>query len=271
MLFVMMLSAAAAAQIMIPRESNRYEASQMVGDTKITISYHRPNVKGRQIFGGLVPYGEVWRTGANNATVIEFSNDVMINGQALKKGKYSLHTLPTTGDWTVIFNKVADQWGSFTYDAKEDVLRVPVKTAKTEFHETMTIDFDNVVGNKADVTIRWAELAVPFTVDVGDFNSRFVMENARRTNSERITLANYILASKMTGSYDQALAWTEDSLRMSESFGALSLKARLLGEMGRKAEAIAAGEKAIQIGKAAQPAANTAMIEGLVKGWKETK
>ncbi|MDM7920784.1 MAG: DUF2911 domain-containing protein [Pyrinomonadaceae bacterium] len=268
MLFVLMLSAFAAAQVTIPRESNRFESSQMVGDTKITISYHRPNVKGRKIWGELVPYGEVWRTGANNATVVGFSNDVTVNRQALKKGKYSIHSIPTEGDWTVIFNKVADQWGSFTYDAKEDVLRIKATPKKAEFRETMSIDFDNVVGNKADVTIRWAETAVPFTVDVGDFNARFIAENARRTNMERMTLANYILSTKMTASYPMALQWAEDSIKMQESFGALGLKARLLGEMGRKADAIATAERAIQVGKAAQPAANTTQLENLVKEWK---
>ena len=268
LLIILTLSAAAAAQVVIPRESNRQDVMQMVGDTKISISYHRPNVKGRKIWGELVPYGEVWRTGANNATLIEFSNDVTVNGQVLKKGKYSLHTLPTAANWTIIFNKVADQWGSFTYDAKEDVLRVEATPVSLPFKETMTIDFAKVLGNIAEIHIRWGELAVPLTVDVGDFNARFVTENRRRLNNERLTLAGYILSQKMTGSYSDALAWTEEALKGSETFGVLSLKARILGEMGRKADAIATAERAIVVGKAATPAANTMQIENLLKGWK---
>lgn len=268
LLFILTLSAAAAAQVVIPRESNRQDVMQMVGDTKISVSYHRPNVKGRKIWGELVPYGEVWRTGANNATIIEFSNDVTVNGQALKKGKYSLHTLPTAANWTIIFNKVADQWGSFTYDAKEDVLRVEATPVSLPFKETMTIEFAKVIGNTAEIHIRWGDLAVPITVDVGDFNARFVTENRRRLNNERLTLAGYILSQKMTGSYADALSWTDEALKGSETFSVLSLKARILGEMGRKAEAIATAERAIVVGKAATPAANTTQIENLLKGWK---
>lgn len=269
-LFVLVMSAAAVAQVTVPRESNRQDVMQMVGDTKIAISYHRPNVKGRKIWGELVPYGQVWRTGANDATTFEISNDVTINGQKLAKGKYSLHTIPTEGDWTIIFNKKWEQWGSFTYEEKDDILRVKATPMKVHMHETMMIGIPKVVGNQAEIRIVWGEVAVPFTVDVGDFNARFLADNRRRINGERMTLANYILGQKMTGSYADALGWVEDSLRTAETFGALSLKARLLAEMGRKAEAIATAEKAIQLGKAATPAANTTALENQLKGWKGT-
>lgn len=273
LLITMMLFAAAAAfaQVTIPRESNYQEMVQIVGDTKIAITYHRPNAKGRDLWGGLVPYGEVWRTGANNATTFEVTNDVTVNGQLLKKGKYSLHSLPTNGDWQIIFNKVSDQWGSFTYDEKQDELRVKATPVKAEFRETMSITFENVVGNKTDVTVRWGELAVPFTVDVGDFKARFVSDHIRRTNSDRMTLANFVLSEKMTGSYADALSWVEGVEQTSKTFGVLSLKARLLNELGRKDEAIKAGEEAISIGKAATPAANTNALENMVKAWKDGK
>lgn len=273
LLMTMMLFAAATAfaQVTIPRESNYQEIAQVVGDTKIAITYHRPNAKGRDLWGGLVPYGEVWRTGANNATTFEISNDVTVNGQLLKKGKYSLHSLPADGDWQIIFNKVADQWGSFTYDEKQDELRIKATPVKAEFRETMSITFENVVGNKTDVTVRWGELAVPFTVDVGDFKARFVSDHIRRTNSERMTLANFVLSEKMTASYGDALSWVEGVEKTSKTFGVLSLKARLLNEMGRKTEAITTAEEAIKIGKAATPAANTNALENMVKAWKEGK
>lgn len=271
MTIVLFAASAAFAQVTIPRESNYQEMVQIVGDTKIAITYHRPNAKGRDLWGGLVPYGEVWRTGANNATTFEATNDITVNGQLLKKGKYSLHSLPANGDWQIIFNKVADQWGSFTYDEKQDELRIKATPVKAEFRETMSITFENVVGNKTDVTIRWGELAVPFTVDVGDFKARFVAGHIRRTNSERMTLANFVLSEKMTASYADALSWVEGVERTSKTFGVLSLKARLLNEMGRKAEAITTAEEAIKIGKAATPAANTNALENMVKAWKEGK
>lgn len=266
--FILMLSCVAFSQVVIPRESNYQSISQMIGDTKVAITYHRPNTKGRDIWGKLVPYGEVWRTGANNATTFEITNDVTINGQKLVKGKYSLHSLPTAGEWEIIFNKTADQWGSFTYDAKDDILRVKATPAKDSFRESMSISFENVVGSKADVIIRWGELSVPFTIDVGDFNGRFFDDNKRRTMSERMTVASYILSVKATSAYPEALGWIEDAERTNATFNVLSLKARLLAEMGRKADAIAAGEKAVQVGKAASPAANTAQMEGLLKTWK---
>ncbi len=269
LLFAMALAVAAVGQVTIPRESNRQEVWQVVGDTKITINYHRPNVKGRAIWGGLVPYGEVWRTGANDATIFEVTNDVTVNGQKLPKGKYSFHTIPTAGAWTLIFNKTTNQWGSFQYDQKDDQLRVAATPVAAPMQETMSIDFVKVMGNTAEIHIKWGELAVPMTVDVGDFNARFVTENQRRTATERVTLANYILGQKMTGSYANALAWVEDAERMTpNSYGVLSLKARLLAEMGRTADAIVAGERAIAAGKAATPAANTTAIENLVKQLK---
>ena len=271
--FLTMAFAAVAAfgQVTIPRESNYQEIAQVIGDTKISITYHRPNTKGRTLWGGLVPYGEVWRTGANNATTFEISNDVTVNGQLLKKGKYSLHSLPSEGDWQIIFNKVADQWGSFTYDEKQDELRVKATPVKAEFRETMSITFENVVGSKADVTVRWGELAIPFTVEVGDFKARFVSDHIRRTNADRMTLANFVLTEKMTDSYEDALSWVEGVERTSKTYPVLSLKARLLNELGRKNEAIAAAEEAIKAGKAASPAVNTRGLENMLKAWKEGK
>ncbi len=272
-MLVAAFAVAVSAQVTIPRESNLQETSQMIGDTKISISYHRPNVKGRKIWGELVPYNEVWRTGANNATVFEAPVDVMINGQKLAKGKYALFTLPTTGNWTIIFNKNWNQWGAFTHEPKDDVLKVEVTPRQSEFHETMSIEFEKVVGSTGEVTIRWENLAVPFTVDVGDFNARFVNDNRRRTMSERMTLANYVLSQKMTGSYADALSWVEEAERMNKSFGVLSLKARLLGEMGRKADAIAAGEAALAAGRSANPPASQnalTNLENQIKQWKGT-
>ena len=113
-----------APKIVMPRVSPKASLMQTVGLTDVTITYSRPGVKGRTIWGGLVPYDKVWRTGANEATKITFSNDVMINGQKLAAGTYSLHTIPAqSGDWTLAFNSVANQWGSFNYDQTKDALR----------------------------------------------------------------------------------------------------------------------------------------------------
>jgi Protein of unknown function (DUF2911). len=285
-LFLIVIAACASsafAQLTLPRESQRQEISQIVGDTKISISYDRPNVKGRTIWGCttndvlpksnvsypcLVPNGQVWRTGANEATVFEVTNDVLINGQKLPKGKYSLHTIPNADEWTIIFNKIWNQWGSFNYDAKEDVLRVTAKPIPSDFHETMSIEIDNVSLTTAQISIRWEKLAVPFTVDVGDMNARILNDARRRMINEPVQLANYVLSQKMTANYEEALGWVENSIRLRETFGNLQTKARLLAEMGRIKEAIEAGEKAVAVGKAATPAANTAAFEKTLAEWK---
>jgi hypothetical protein len=143
------------------RPSPPAEVSQKVGEATVTINYSQPAVKEREIWGGLVPYGKVWRTGANEATTFEVSKDVKIEGETLKMGKYGLFTIPEKDEWTIIFNSVPDQWGAFNYSADKDVLRVKVKPAKSsEFKERMTFE----ISKKGKVTLLWENLAVPFTV-----------------------------------------------------------------------------------------------------------
>lgn len=256
------------AQVSVPPASSRAEISQNVGDTKIEIIYNRPNVKGRSVWGGLVPYDEVWRTGANEATTFEVSNDVMINGQKLPKGKYSLHTIPTKGDWTIIFNKTWNQWGSFNYDAKEDALRVTAKPMTGDNMETMSFDINNITETTADVVIAWEKVRVPFKLDIGDLPGRILKSARQQMVNNPMTAASYVLESKLTANYADALGWLDDSLAMSETYRGLFLKARLLNEMGKKQEAIAAAEKAVKVGKAATPAANVGGAEALLKQLK---
>jgi hypothetical protein len=151
----------AMAQGAKPAASPAAKAEGTIGDAKVTINYSQPAVKGRKIWGALVPFGQVWRTGANNATTIEFSKDVKIEGQALKAGKYAIFTIPTEGgDWTFIFNGKADQWGSYNYSDKDDVLRVKVKSGKAAaMTERMTFD---IKGNM--VNLSWENLSVGFKV-----------------------------------------------------------------------------------------------------------
>ena len=142
------------------RPSPPAKATGKAGNTTITIDYSQPSVKGRKIFGGLEPYGKVWRAGANEATVIEFDNDVKIEGQALPKGKYGLFVIPNENDWTFIFNKTWNQWGAYRYKQEDDVLRVKVKPTKTSsLNEKLTY---TVNGGK--VTLAWENTAGSFNV-----------------------------------------------------------------------------------------------------------
>ena len=153
-------------QLDLPRPSPNASVSQTVGVTEITIKYSRPGVKGRQIWGKLVPYGEVWRTGANENTTIKFSTPVKVDGHELPAGIYGLQTIPTAGDWTVIFSKDADEWGAFSYKQEDDALRIQAKPQPAEFRERMAFDFDDVTDTPAKVVLHWEKLKVPFTVEV---------------------------------------------------------------------------------------------------------
>ncbi len=154
------------------RVSPKAEISQTVGLTGVSISYSRPGVKGRKIWGGLVPYDKVWRAGANEATKITFSTDVKINGKELKKGTYGFFAIPTEKEWTIIFNNVADQWGAFTYNETKDALRINVKPEKGNFTEWLFYSFNKMNvqkfgnNNSVVVSLNWENLSVPFTVEV---------------------------------------------------------------------------------------------------------
>ncbi len=287
---VFVLNIGIFAQLTLPRDSQRQELSQTVGDTRISIVYHRPNTKGRKIWGCsttdvvpkannlypcLVPNGQVWRTGANENTTIEFSRDVMINGQALAAGKYGFHAIPNKNEWILIFSKANDQWGSFTYDEKKDALRVKVKPVKSAMQETLSYDFQNITSSTGQIVLRWEKIAVPFTFDIGDINGRIltqVREAIKNRKSDDFRPLNqgagYIYTFRLKNNYDEALGWLEESIKGRETYGNLQTKARILAEMGKYAEAIATGEKALQIGKAANPPATTAELEKLLGEWK---
>src|SRR5690348_4819885 len=166
LLFSSALCAAQSALLNIPRQSQGATVSQRVGITDITVKYHRPLVNNRQIFGKVVPYGQVWRAGANENTLITFTDPVTIEGQSLDRGTYGLHMIPNADQWTVIFNKTNTAWGSFSYDQKEDALRVNVKPQPVELHEALTYDFDEVKPDSTVLTLKWEKVAVPVKIGV---------------------------------------------------------------------------------------------------------
>ncbi|MDZ7689613.1 MAG: DUF2911 domain-containing protein [Balneolaceae bacterium] len=147
------------------RVSPNAAVSQTIGTTDVTITYGRPSLKGRQVFGGLEPYGEVWRTGANEATTITFSNDVLIEGQKLEAGTYGLFTVPGKEDWTVIFNNVPNQWGAFDYDSSEDALRVQVQPEMAPTMEQLIFYFEDVSEGSGTAVMHWSNVKVPFTIE----------------------------------------------------------------------------------------------------------
>jgi len=148
------------------RVSPKAMVKQTVGLTEVTIDYSRPGVKGRTIWGNLVAYNVVWRAGADEATKITFSSDVKINGKSLKAGSYSFFVIPTKNNWTLIFNKVATQWGAFEYNESEDVFRIEVTPEDGNFQEWLSYTITKTVDNSAIIRLEWEKIKVPFTVEV---------------------------------------------------------------------------------------------------------
>src|SRR5436305_5096129 len=216
------LAAAATAQqppISRPRASPNASIAQTIGITEVTVHYSRPGVKGRKIWGDLVPYGQVWRTGANENTTIRFSTPVRIGGvggKELPAGIYGLQTIPAAGDWTVIFSKDADQWGAFSYKQENDALRIQARPQPADFQERMSFEFTDLTDTSAKVVLRWEKLAVPFTVEVD--TPRLVAEAARGALRWQTPLqaATYCLQNDTC--LDDAGRWIDASLALEPTF-----------------------------------------------------
>lgn len=266
----------ASAQLKLPRVSQKSTISQVIGLTDITIVYSRPGVKGRAIWGALVPWDQVWRTGANEATMFTVTDDVRINGQKLPAGSYSLHTLPGRESWAVIFNKVADQWGSYEYDASKDALRVMVKPETAPLEEWLTFSFPEVSMNAATVNMRWEKIRIPFRIEVDTAAkvmaaSRSAVASAKADDwKSGYTAANYAFEQKMTNT-DEQMQWLNASLKVEENPYNLRLKAQMQAQAGHKAEAIATAEKALAIARKSEKKIDTTQLETMLSEWKKKK
>jgi hypothetical protein len=240
----------------LPRQSQHAVVTQRIGITDITVNYHRPRANGRPIWGKLVPYGEVWRAGANENTTVSFSDPVTIEGQSLDKGTYGLHMIPGETQWTVIFSKISTAWGSFSYKQDEDALRVTVKPQTAEFHDALTYDFDDVKPDSAVITLRWDKVAVPFkvAVNVNDIVEASLHRQIRGLNQYYWDTwddaANYFLINKTN--LDEALKDEDQSIQVEERFDNLINKSRILETMGRKDAATEFRNKALEKASAQQ-------------------
>ena len=277
-------------KVRLPQASPSATVSQTVGITDMAITYHRPSVRGRTLWGDIssekvtalikansvapaaegegtvdgaagggkdfpmVPNGHVWRAGANEATKFTVSDDVLVNGQKLAAGAYSIHMIPGKDEFTVIFSKNADQWGSFRYDSKQDALRVKAKPIwQKDSQEQLSYDIPMMTPNSAQVVLRWEKIAVPFTVEVPNqdalVRSKIDAAVAASPNDPQVPLAvanAYFNDDKL----EEAMVWVEKSIKVKETFANLRTKANLLLNMGKKQEALAVGEQAVARGKA---------------------
>jgi DUF2911 family protein/tetratricopeptide repeat protein len=240
----------------LPRASQHAVVSQRIGITDITVNYHRPLANGRQIWGKVVPYGQVWRAGANENTTITFTDPVTIEGQPLEKGTYGLHMIPGENQWTVIFSKTSTAWGSFSYKQDEDALRVNVKPQSAEAHNALAYDFDDVKPDSTVVTMSWDKVAVPFKVEVkvNDLVTASIHRHLYGLNQFYWEgwndAADYFLTNKIN--LDEALKDEDQSIQAEERYDNLMNKSRILDAMGRKEEATTFRTKALDKGNALQ-------------------
>ena len=235
----------------LPTQSQQAEVSQRVGITDITIHYHRPLVKNRKIWGGLVPYGSVWRAGANENTTITFSDPVQIEGKPLDKGTYGLHMIPNPDEWTIIFSKNSTSWGSFTYDQTEDALRVIVKPKAADAHNALAYEFDELQPDSAVIEMEWDKIAVPFkvAVDVHEVVEASLKRQLR--NFPRFTwdgwndAATYLVTEKIA--LVDALTYANRSIENEDRYENELTKSMVLRALDRNDEAAMAQRKALDL------------------------
>ena len=240
--------------VKLPATSQKAKVYQQIGVTDMAISYHRPLVKGREIFGKLIPFGKIWRAGADENTVIKFSTDVTIDGKTVKAGAYGFHAIPNKDSWTIILNTETKAWGSYFYKKEKDVLRFNAAAKAATHQEAMTFNFSQVTANKATVELRWATTSVSFDVHV---NSTDLVNNNIKQQLNSLpwwgwtglhNAAQYNLNNNVH--LEDAVTWVDRSIRNNRNFSNLTLKAKILEKQGKKAEADKLNADALKIGTA---------------------
>jgi hypothetical protein len=224
-----------------PDVSPAASVSQTIGLTEMTVSYHRPAVNGRKVWGGLVPYDQVWRAGADENTTVSFSTPVTVKGTKLDAGTYGLHMIPATGNWTVIFSRESGAWGSFSYDQKEDAARVTAKPETAEFQERLGFSFDEPTRDSVILAMRWERVRLPIEIKVDV--ARTVLDNykAQLRGLPRFGWQGWNQAANFAAQnnvdLDDATAWVDRSIGMNRNFTNLRTKALILEKKGNTSEA----------------------------------
>ncbi|MBA4298607.1 Protein of unknown function [Algoriphagus alkaliphilus] len=260
-------------QIQMPQASPSAKIIQRVGLTDVTVDYSRPSTKGRKIFGELVPYGEVWRTGANAATVFSFSTDVTIGGQLVPAGSYALYAIPGKNDWTIIFSKNTKLWGAIGYKPAEDQLRFNVEPSKTsKKYETFEIAFNNFTDNSAVVSMKWEYARVDFKIqtDVDPIVMADIQKLVIDTQTTDPGLLFQAGSYYFTNSKDlnQAYAWVKTSTDMDPKYWTVHLRAKIEVALGMKTEALQSANKSRAMAEEAKNPDYIALNQRLIKSIK---
>ena len=231
----------------IPRVSQGAKVTQVVGLSEATIYYHRPGVKGREIWGKLLPYGEVWRAGANEPTLFTFSDEVTIQGKKLPAGTYRFVIFPGQKEWTVIFNSEVKNWGTM-YEAKYDTLKFAVTPEAGPHEEWLSFSFADLTPSSAQVVLAWEKVRIGFKVE---FNTLGKIQASVGNWQILNGAARYALTDKVYTS--EAMNWVDRSIAADKNATNLGTKAELLAAAGKTKEAISMAEEALALGKSKDP------------------
>lgn len=245
-------STTANAQLKTPQPSPTATLQQAVGLTDVEVIYSRPGAKGRTVFGELVPFGEIWRTGANSSTKIKLSDDVKIGGQDVPAGQYAIYTIPSAEEWTIIIYKGLENWGAGGYDKEQDVARFTVKPTKlTDKYETFTMDFSNLETNKANLNLIWENTKVSFPIETptdAQVEKQIAEMMAGPSANSYYGAARFYLEKEKEMA--KAELWIAKAVELSpEAFWMMHVQARILAKNGKKKEALAAAEKSMKMAK----------------------
>jgi hypothetical protein len=248
---------AQVTKVEFPAASPACTLKQRVGLTDIEVDYSRPGVKGREIFGGLIPYGQVWRTGANQATKIIFSTPVKLNGTEIPAGTYALMTIPGKDEWTIIINKGAEQWGAYKYDEKADVARFKVTPIQLDRQiDTFTIEFDQIRDQSSLLNLVWDKTAVPIKLEV-DFVDKLIsqIESVMASDAKEKPYYQAALFYYNHGlDLQKAKKWVDAALAERDAHFIAYLKAEILAKLGDKEGALAAAKHSTELAQKANDA-----------------
>jgi len=255
----------------VPRVSPNAAVSQTIGVTEVRITYGRPHVRGRDIFGGLVSYDDVWRTGANEATTFSVSTPVQIEGKSLDAGTYSFFTIPGEDTWTLIFNEEAEQWGAYNYDSSTDALRVTVEPEPAPNRKMMSFYIHSVTDTSATAVLHWAETRVPFDISVN--TTDMLQKRAEKMVSEAdewqapLQYVGYALENDIL--LDEALTWVNRSIELKETFQNLRMKAYVLAATDKHEQAVETGNAALSKAEGMEESPNgMEELQKKMKSWK---
>lgn len=259
-----------AQQLQMPQASPSARLTQKVGLTDVVVDYSRPSTKGRKIFGELVPFGEVWRTGANGATIISFSTEVIVGGKKVPAGAYALYSIPGKSSWTMILSKNTKLWGAIGYNPQEDLIRFEATPSKTSrMYDSFEISFNNLTDSNADLSLKWEQTRVDFTIqtEVDPIVMADIKKQVIDTQSTNPALlyqaASYYFNSNKD--LNQAYTWIQQSTDNDPKYWTMHLRAKIELALGKKTEALASATKSKTMAQEAKNMDYVGLNDRLIK------